>query len=60
MLYRATHDIFFYIAIGACIIFSLLIIGFSGSKLKNHESIISAPMSIIIQFPEKMSYTGIQ
>ena len=36
MLYRATHDIFFYIAIGACIIFSLLIIVFSGSKLKNH------------------------
>lgn len=36
MLYRATHDIFFYIAIGACIIFSLLIISFMGSKLKNH------------------------
>ncbi len=36
MLYRATHDIFFYIAIGACIIFSLLIVGFQGAKLKNH------------------------
>ena len=36
MFYRATHDIFFYIAIGACIIFSLLIISFTGSELKNH------------------------
>ena len=36
MLYRATHAIFFYIAIGACIIFSLLIISLLGSKMKNH------------------------
>lgn len=36
MLYRATHDIFFYLAIAFCIFFSLFIVSFSGARLKNH------------------------
>ena len=36
MLYRATHDIFFYIAIGLCIIMSVLIVSSSAPGLKDH------------------------
>lgn len=36
MLYRTTHDIFFYIALGICICTSLLMFGIYGKQLKNH------------------------
>ena len=55
MLYRATHDIFFYMAIGACIIFSLLIIGFTGSRLKNHVT-SSYDENVIVEFEKEDAF----
>ena len=36
MLYRAVHDIFFYLAIVFCISFSILIVRFGGDRTRNH------------------------
>ena len=36
MLYRAVHDIFFYLAIGFCLCLSLLVMNYSGARIKNH------------------------
>ena len=36
MLYRTTHDIFFYIAVGFCICTSLLVFNGYGKRMKNH------------------------
>ena len=51
MLYRATHDLFFYIAAGLCILSAVFIIGAAEDSVGNHVP-SSNDKTVIVKYEE--------
>ena len=52
MLYRATHDLFFYIAAGLVVLSTLFIFGNMGKPLRNHVA-SEKDKNVIVKYEEE-------